>query len=1014
MRILINSIVLVILANCAHAQEPKVEPFIPRKQSVMPGPPLAPAEAIKKMVVPEGFQVELVAAEPDVVNPVAMTFDERGRVWITESFEYPRKEPGPGRDRVKTLEDTDGDGKLDKVTIFADGLNIPSGIAVGYGGVWVANAPDILFLQDTDGDGKADKQQVVVTGFGRQDTHELPNSLTWGPDGWLYGLNGVFNPSKIVHQGQTHEFTCAMFRIHPRTHKFEVFCEGTSNPWGIAIDKEGSFFVSACVIDHLWHLVETGYYHRQGGPYPPHTWKIESIVQHKHQMAAYCGIHYFDSDAYPPQYREKLYMGNVHGNCINSDRLERNGSTYRGLPEPDFLTANDVWFMPVVQKTGPDGCLWILDWYDRYHCYQDANRDPAGIDRGYGRLYRVRYKDTPRAPKFDLSKETDEQLIGRLASPNVFFRDLAQRILAERSTPTTLAKLKNLVLKGTVPTKERMHYLWTLISAERSEILPLLDVAFFANAAQWSEPRMRAWAMRAVRIVGGPDASQPAELKLFGAIHFRDDLSAQVQLERVICNAVETNECLELLERFPKDLHLARLVWGRLRQIQMSHAGPTKSANEQVIHEFLASNDLDKTATLREFTPRLIDFLVNRDHASGVVESVAETANLKAITGIIESLAQSENLKALTIAHSLDAITRRVISGEISLRLPERAFDDFFSARASNEVYFSASLLGAVSKHPDALRYLELVVRNPRETNTRRVRAFETLVVANDDRYLAIADELLDDGSVPVEVNRGVILGLARSRLAETGALLLKEYVHIAPELKPLVVELITQRPAWLPPFLTAVEQKEIPTTDFNVNQIAAMARTKNQELADRVTSLFGTVRTERNPEREKIVAQMRELMKNNPGDPHKGVAAFHKLCGQCHKIHGQGQDVGPDITVNGRASIDQLLSNVFDPSLVIGQIYQAYTVVTTDGRTLTGLVVENNPQRVVLKVQGGKLETIARKDVDEMAISKLSLMPEGVEKQLTPDELRDLLAFLVLDKPPGDPNARMIPDVKK
>ena len=378
---------------------------IPHAQDKPPNEPRDAETAAKMMTVPEGFIVEVVAHEPDIVNPVAMTFDEKGRVWITESLEYPRREPGPGKDRVKILEDTDGDGVMDKFSIFLDGLNIPSGVAVGHGGVWVANSPDILFVPDKDRDGKPDGEpEVVVTGFGRTDTHELPNSLTWGPDGWLYGLNGVFNHSHVRYgknnpnYDEKHlgwKFTCAMFRIHPRTREFQVFAEGTSNPWGIAFNDEGDAFVSACVIDHLWHIVETGYYHRQGGPYPPHTWKIESIVEHKHQKAAYCGITWFDSDAYPEKYRRKLYMGNIHGGCINVDRIERNGSTYKGFGEPDFLTANDAWFMPVVQKTGPDGCLWILDWYDRYHCYQDANRDPAGIDRLKGRLYRVRYVGSP-------------------------------------------------------------------------------------------------------------------------------------------------------------------------------------------------------------------------------------------------------------------------------------------------------------------------------------------------------------------------------------------------------------------------------------------------------------------------------------------------------------------------------------------------------------------------------------------------------------------------------------------
>ncbi len=244
------------------------------------------------MQVPEGFTVELVASEPQLINPVAMTIDERGRFWVVESVEYPRREAGVGKDRIKILEDTNADGSADKVTVFAEGLNIPSGIAVGYGGVWVANAPDILFMQDTNGDDRADKTEVLVTGFGRFDTHELPNSFTWGPDGYIYGLNGVFNPCKVSYPktspnyraGQAPwEFTCAMFRIHPVKKTFEIFCEGTSNPWGIAFNEVGEAFVSACVIDHLWHLTETGYYHRQGGPYPPFTWKIESIVKHQHQ-----------------------------------------------------------------------------------------------------------------------------------------------------------------------------------------------------------------------------------------------------------------------------------------------------------------------------------------------------------------------------------------------------------------------------------------------------------------------------------------------------------------------------------------------------------------------------------------------------------------------------------------------------------------------------------------------------------------------------------------------------------
>ena len=278
---------------------------IPHRQDEPPNEPFTPEEALERMTVPDGFHVELVASEPDIVNPVAMTFDDRGRIWVTESVEYPRKPAGPGRDRVKILEDTDGDGRADKVSIFADGLNIPTGVAVGYGGVWVLNAPDLLFLREKDG--KEVSREVVLTGFGRTDTHELPNSLTWGPDGWLYGLNGVFNQCSIQsNNGKRYDFNCALWRVHPRTHEFQIVAEGTSNPYGLAWDSEGSAIVEAChwANDHLFHFVETGHYQRQAGAFPAFAMPIGSITDHSHQKTAYCGLAILDTDAFPEQYRE--------------------------------------------------------------------------------------------------------------------------------------------------------------------------------------------------------------------------------------------------------------------------------------------------------------------------------------------------------------------------------------------------------------------------------------------------------------------------------------------------------------------------------------------------------------------------------------------------------------------------------------------------------------------------------------------------------------------------------------
>ena len=279
------SLVIVLSCIClgAAAFGAGQNKVLPYHQTKVPGPALSPQEAMAKMQLPPGFKVTLVASEPDIINPTAFTFDDQGRIWVTESLEYPRESAGIGHDRIKILESTHHDGHFDKVTVYKDDLNIPAGIVIGNGGVYVTNSPDVYFLQ---GQQKSGASQTILTGFGRADRHELPNSLTWGPDGWLYGMNGVFNGTRVVNDGKTFDFTCAIWRWHPKTRKFELFAQGTSNPWGLDYNRQGDWFISCCVIDHLFHMTQSGYYTRQGGPYPPQTHPLPSITTQRHQMAA--------------------------------------------------------------------------------------------------------------------------------------------------------------------------------------------------------------------------------------------------------------------------------------------------------------------------------------------------------------------------------------------------------------------------------------------------------------------------------------------------------------------------------------------------------------------------------------------------------------------------------------------------------------------------------------------------------------------------------------------------------
>jgi putative heme-binding domain-containing protein len=985
-RMLSASVFFLYLFPPAYLLPSVAQEVIPHRQDKPPNQPYTPEEAVSRMTVPEGFNVELVAAEPDLVNPIAMTFDDRGRIWVTESLEYPRKSAGVGRDRIKILEDTQGRGRADKVTTFLEGLNIPTGVAVGYGGVWVLNAPDLLFF--TEKDGKAVRREVVLTGFGRADTHELPNSLTWGPDGWLYGLNGVFNPCHILSHGKTFDFTCALWRLHPRTREFQVFCEGTSNPWGLVWDPEGSTLVSAChwANDHVFHFVETGYYQRQAGPYPPYTMPIGSITNHSHQKTAYCGLCYFDSDAYPERYRGRLYMGNIHGGCINVDLLRREGSSYLSSGEPDFLTAHDAWFMPVSQKVGPDGCLYILDWYDRYHCYQDANRDAEGIDRLRGRLYRVRYRNTPRAPQFDLARENNDQLVERLASPNLYFREAAQRLLTEKNTPAVRARLQALVWEQSSPRTARLHALWALIGSGS------MDPAFHERLLNHPDATYRAWGVRAA---GNFREVAPSVREMVATM--AGDRSPDVQLQVAIAaRKIEGLDALPILVKVlascGQDKLIPAIVWSNLHPL-LEEQGPR-------FVRLLSPLDWHKAAALSNLMPRVVERLLSRRRADA--DSVVVLLELL-VSRDVEHARQSFSVVARK-SSEMDVAAVAALKTRLQPVLRK-----ILSGGPKDLLFLSAQLLAARWKmelaNADAVRRLFISADQP---PAARLDALEVLIAFHDPSlFNSLAQVLTAD--TPSFVGQ-ILAALGRWNEPKVADLVLAAYPKMAPELQPLAIELLLQRPSWTRTLLHAVFDRRLPSAVLNANHLRKILDGNDREAVWAVEKAWGTVRKERNPEREKVVASMGQFLRQHRGDPKVGAQVFKKLCAQCHTIYGQGAQVGPDLTSNGRESFEQLLSNVFDPSLVIGSGYQAITVVTKDGRFLTGLVTEDSDQRIVLKLPGGALQTIARGNVEYVKASPLSMMPEGIEKLLDQKDLSDLFAFLTLDRPPEDPHARPIP----
>ena len=370
-----------------------------------------------------------------------------------------------------------------------------------------------------------------------------------------------------------------------------------------------------------------------------------------------------------------------------------------------------------------------------------------------------------------------------------------------------------------------------------------------------------------------------------------------------------------------------------------------------------------------------------------------------------------------TAAKCLETLRAAVQSGEIDQarlttirkQLGEK-FAAILAAGPENPLYMDVALVAGSWGDTRAVEALQKLVSTPDSGEEERLAALDALAATRGSRLLALAPDLLVEPNASSTFVSRVLTSLGRYDAPSVADIVLKSYPRLAANVQPRAIELLTQRPSWSKRLIESIGKEPLPTSVLSANQVARLQASRDAELVELVRTCWGTVRTERNPQRTQVIGDIRELLTSTIGDPLRGQLVFNKVCGQCHKIYGQGQEVGPDITRNGRASFDQLLSNVFDPSLVIGAAYQARTVITTEGRVLTGLVAEDNEQRLVLKIQGGKQEVVPRDKVDEVVISKLSLMPEDLEKQLKPQELVDLFQFLTLDHAPQDPQAALIP----
>jgi len=519
--IAITTAMLLLLSNISshHAADPEV-PDVTNTQAPGESPPSAQT-ALRRMTLPEGFQATLFAAEPDVRQPIDMTFDDRGRLWVVECYSYSgSKYEGPASDRILIFEDTSGDGRFDRRQVFWSGGQRVTSLELGFGGVFVTAAPHLLFIPDRNRDDVPDGEPVVLLdGWNVDAEHNAVNGLTWGPDGWLYGRHGIKKASRVGKPGEADEnrieLSCCIWRFHPIDHTFEVVADGTVNPWGLDFDDMGEAFFTTSVVDHLWHLIPGAHYQRREGQdvhSNPHVYQlIPPTSDHKHWSGgssntqrkdtspdkhdeaggghSHCGAMIYLGDNWPAKYRGTLFTCNVHGHRVNNDQLERRGSGFVGRHRPDFLRANDDWFRGVTILYGPDGGVFLSDWSDLGECH-----DRDGIHRTSGRIYKITHGKPRRIKPFDLQTLSNKELVALQTHKNDWYVRHARRILHERGNAKrdmqAATNALHKLLAFDQPARIQLRALWSLNligDLDESDLLALLDRP---------DEHVRAWSVR--------------------------------------------------------------------------------------------------------------------------------------------------------------------------------------------------------------------------------------------------------------------------------------------------------------------------------------------------------------------------------------------------------------------------------------------------------------------------------------------------------------------------------------
>ncbi|MBC8352649.1 MAG: ThuA domain-containing protein [Planctomycetes bacterium] len=987
--------------------------------------PLSAEESIKHYVTPVDFEMQLFASEPDLGGkPIAMNWDERGRLWVCETYDYPNElQPaGRGRDRIRICEDTDGDGRADKFTVFAEQLSIPTAIVIYRGGAIVQNGVETLFLKDTNGDDKADVRKVLISNWTLGDTHGGVSNFRYGMDNWIWAMQGYNNSKPVINGVEQQAFRMGFFRFRlsntdpPRVEELEFVRSTNNNTWGLGFSEEGLVFGSTANRNPSVYMPIANRYYEQVRGWSPQqlgsiadTYLFKPITDRVRQVdqfggyTAGAGHSLYTARTYPSTWWNRTaFVCGPTGHLVGTFELRRDGADVHSTSPCNLVASDDEWSAPIMAEVGPDGNVWVLDWYNYI---VQHNPTPHGFETGkgnayksdlrdkkHGRIYRVIYtgsqgqSEASTSPSLEVA--TPSELVDALRHPTMLWRKQAQRLLVERGKLDVVVELIALVNDESVDSiglnVGAMHALWTLHSL--GALRETTGEPFKAAVSVLAHPSAGV-RRNAVGVLPRTIASSAAIVSL-GLLR---DSDPQVRLAAALA-----------LADMPESSSAGRAIAQLVRE-------PATSADRWITDSLTTAAAAHATPFLLSLADPNVQLKNNSDAFGGkslpiatiVAEHVARSkAEAKAIETMVAALSKSD---PRLIGAVLDGLVKgwpRAHRVKLSSKA-DRSLVSLLERAPSNskgQLLQLASLWGSkeLEKHADSIvRALLSTASDAKVTLNDRAAAANQLVRfrSNDDAVVASLIALVKP-QTPPELAAKIIDSLTVSTASGAGAALTGLAAATTPSLRDQVIRVLMARPETTEALLDGIESGQLSLADLKLDQKQALSNHPDKRLKERATKLLAAGGGLPNPDREKVLHEKLRLAKLT-GDPVLGKAVFKKRCAKCHKHGGEGENIGPDLTGMSVHPKTELLTHILDPSRSVEGNFRIYTIVTDVGRVLNGMLASETRTSLELIDAEAKRHAIQRSEIDELLASRKSLMPEGFEKQASDDDIVNLLEFL-------------------